>query len=145
MYKKYKAWMEMQMSKRIKVLNMDRGGEYTEKDFVAYLKSKGTVQKLNVHDTPQHAGVAECHNCTIAERIQALLHASGLLKSLWAEAACHVVWLLNRTTTKAVEGMTPYEVAFGKKPNLGGLREWGEKAYVRVEGGSKLGGRVCEG
>jgi len=56
-----------------------------------------------------------------------------------------VVWLLNRMTTKAVEGMTPYEVAFGKKPNLKGLREWGEKVWVRIEGGNKLGGRVREG
>ena len=113
---------------------------------VAYLKSKGTVQKLNVHDTPQHAGVAECRNRTIAERVWALLHASGLPKNLWAEAARHVVWLLNRTTTKAVEGMTPYEAVFGKKPNLGDLREWGEKVYVRLEKkGLKLGGRVCEG
>ena len=130
-YKKYEAWMETQMSKKIKILNTDRCGEYTGKYFVAYLKSKGTVQKLNVHDMPQHAGVAECRNHTIAEHIWALLHASGLPKNLWAEAACHVVWLLNRTMTKAVEGMTPYEAAFGKKPNLGGLREWGEKAYVR--------------
>src|SRR6202522_752242 len=41
--------------------------------------------------------------------------------------------------------MTPYEAAFGKKPNLSGLREWGEKTYVRIEGGTKLGGRVREG
>ena len=48
-------------------------------------------------------------------------------------------------TTKAVEGMTPYEAAFGKKSNLKGLRKWGEKMWVRVEGGNKLGGRVREG
>jgi len=101
---------------------------------------------LNIHDTPQHAGVAERRNRTIAERVRALLHASGLPKNLWAEAARHVVWLLNRTTTKAVEGMTPYEAVFGKKPNLGDLREWGEKVYVRLEKkGLKLGGRVREG
>ncbi|KAF8813522.1 hypothetical protein BYT27DRAFT_7084235 [Phlegmacium glaucopus] len=41
--------------------------------------------------------------------------------------------------------MTPFEAAFGKKPNLKGLREWGEKVYVRTEGGTKLGGRVKEG
>ena len=41
--------------------------------------------------------------------------------------------------------MTPFEVAFGKKPNLKGVREWGEKVYVRVEKGTKLGGRVREG
>jgi len=32
-----------------------------------------------------------------------------------------------------------------KKPDLKGLRKWGEKVYVRIEGGTKLGGRVHEG
>ena len=83
---------------------------------------------------------------TIAEHIWALLHASGLPKNLWVEVAHHVVWLLNRTTTKAVEGMTPFEAGFGKKPHLGDLREWGEKVYVWLEKkGLKLGGRVQEG
>ena len=144
-YKKYEAWVETQMKKKVRILNMDRGGEYQGKDFVAYLKSKGTVQKLNVHDTPQQAGVAEHRNWTIVERVRALLHASGLPKNLWAEAARHVVWLLNRMTTRAVEGMTPYEAAFGKKPDLGSVREWKEKVFVRIEGGTKLGGRVREG
>ena len=31
------------------------------------------------------------------------------------------------------------------KPDLSGVHEWGEKCWVRVEKGSKLGGRVCEG
>jgi len=66
-YKKYEAWVDTQMGKKIKVLNSDHGGEYKGKDFVNYLKTKGTVQKLNVHDMPQHAGVAECRNQTIAE------------------------------------------------------------------------------
>jgi hypothetical protein len=144
-YKHYEAWVETQMGAKIKVLNTDRGGEYQGEDFVNYLKSKGTHQKLNVHDTPQQAGVAERRNRTIGERIRALLHASGLPKFLWGEAARHVVWLLNRTTTKAVDGMTPFEAAFGKKPDLKGVREWGEKVYVRIEGGTKLGGRVREG
>ena len=144
-YKQYEAWVETQMGAKIKVLNSDRGGEYQGEEFVEYLKSKGTHQKLNIHDTHHQTGVAERRNRTIAERIRALLHASGLPKNLWGEAARHVVWLLNRTTTKAVEGMTPFEAAFGKKPNLKGVREWGEKVYVRVEKGTKLGGRVREG
>ena len=64
---------------------------------------------------------------------------------MWGEAARHVVWLLNRTSTKAVDGKTPYKAAFGKKPDLLGVCEWGEKVWVRVEGGSKLGGRVRKG
>ena len=133
------------MGTKIKVLNSDRGGEYQGDDFITYLKEKGTHQKLNIHDTHHQTGVAECRNRTIVERIRALLHASGLPKNLWGEAVHHVVWLLNRTTMKAVEGMTPYKAVFGKKPNLKGVREWGEKVYVRVEKGTKLGGRVREG
>ena len=66
-YKKYEVWVEVHMGKKIKVLNSDRGGEYQGAEFVDYLKTKGTVQKLNVHNTPQHAGVAECCNRTIGE------------------------------------------------------------------------------
>ncbi len=103
------------------------------------------MQKLSVHDTHQEAGVSKRWNRTIAKRIRALLHASGLPKYLWEEATYHVVSLLNRTTTKAVEGMTLYEAAFGKKPNLKNVHEFGEKVWVRVEKGNKLGERVCEG
>jgi len=120
-YKGYEAWVENHMGARIKILNSDRGGEYLGGDFIAYLKSRGTLQKLSVHDTHPESGVAERQNRTIVEQVHTLLHVSGLPKNLWAEAARHVVWLLNRTTTKAVEGMTPYKAAFGKKPNLKGL------------------------
>ena len=64
---------------------------------------------------------------------------------MWGKAAHHVVWLMNRTSTKAVKGMMPYKAKFGKKPNLSDVREWGEQVWVRVEGGNKLGKRVREG
>jgi hypothetical protein len=58
-YKAYEAWMENHLGVRIKVLNTDRGGEYLSSDFVAYLKSRGTLQKLSVHDTHVESGVTE--------------------------------------------------------------------------------------
>ena len=41
--------------------------------------------------------------------------------------------------------MTPYKAVFGKKPNLKGVREWGEKVWVHVEKSDKLSGRVRKG
>ena len=70
------------------------------------------------HDTPAHNGVAERQNHMIVERVHALLHASGLPKFLWGEAACHVVWLMNHMSTKAVDGKTPFKATFHKKPDL---------------------------
>ena len=136
-YKEYEAWCKTQLDAVIKVLHSDCGGEYLDKEFILYLKNQGTNQKLTVHDTASQNGVAERRDRTIVERVRALLHASGLPKFLWGEAARHVVWLMNRTPTRAVDGMTLYEAAFGAKPNLEDIREWGEKVWVRVEGGAK--------
>jgi hypothetical protein len=81
----------------------------------------------------------------IFKHINALLHASGLLRMLWGEAVHHVLWLMNHTLMKAVAGKTPYKVAFGIKPDLSQLWEWGKKVWVWIEGGDKLGGWVREG
>jgi Pol polyprotein, beta-barrel domain/Integrase core domain/GAG-pre-integrase domain len=144
-YKVYDTWVGTQLNSRIKMFYSDRGGEYLGKDFASYLKSKGTAQKLTVHDTPQQNVIAERRNRTIVERIRTLLHASGLPRFLWGEAARHVVWLMNHTLTKAVDGKTPHEAAFGNKPDLRHVHEWGEKVLVCTEGGNKLGGCVMEG
>jgi hypothetical protein len=58
-YKSFEAWCEMQMKKPVQILHSDRGGEYMGKEFVLYLKSRDTKQKLTVHDTPQENGVDE--------------------------------------------------------------------------------------
>jgi len=46
---------------------------------------------------------------------------------------------------KALEGKTPYKAALGVKPDLSGVQEWGEKCWIHVEKGNKLGGCVHEG
>ena len=76
-YKFYQALVQTQHGTTIKVLQSDRGGEYLDKEFILYLKNAGTVNKLTVHDTPQHNGVAERLNGTILKKVHALLHASG--------------------------------------------------------------------
>ncbi|KAJ3511824.1 hypothetical protein NLJ89_g3875 [Agrocybe chaxingu] len=58
-YRDYEAWCDTQLSACVKILHSDQGGEYLGKEFLLHLKSKGTEQKLTVHDTPQHNGVTE--------------------------------------------------------------------------------------
>ena len=94
-YKDYEAWCRTQLDVPVKTLHSDQGGEYLGKEFVLHLNSKGTKQKLTIHDTPQQNGVAERRNRTILERVRALLHSTGLPRTLWGEAAQHVVWLMN--------------------------------------------------
>jgi hypothetical protein len=82
---------------------------------------------LTVHNTLPHNSVAEWRNHTIVECGQALFHYNSLPQYLWAEAALHIVWLMNHTGTKAMAGKMPYEAVYGKCPDLKGLREWGEE------------------
>ena len=137
-YRVYKAWLSTQYDAKIKCLHSDQGGEYLSNDFSAYLRKKGTVRKLTIHDTPEHNGVAEHLNRTIMEKVQAMLHDSDLPKFLWAEAAAHAVYLKNRTWTRTIGEMTPYEVLNGCKPNVGNLQLWGCRVQVHSPGGSKL-------
>ena len=110
-----------------------------------YLKAAGTKQKLTVHDTPQHNGIAECLNRTLLEKVRAMLHKSGLPHILWGEAVRHAVWLKNRTPTKVLDGGMPLKAATGQKPDLSQARVWGSCIWVCVERGTKLGRRVAEG
>jgi hypothetical protein len=53
-YKEYEAWCNTHLDARMKILHSDCSKEYLGKEFTIYLKSKGTAQKLTVHNTPQH-------------------------------------------------------------------------------------------
>ncbi|KAE9384759.1 hypothetical protein BT96DRAFT_841776 [Gymnopus androsaceus JB14] len=67
-----------------------------------------------------------------------MLHDAKLPKTLWGECIRHAVWLKNRTLTKVLQGKTPYEVAFKRKPNLANVPDWGAKVFVSKKSKSKL-------
>ena len=57
----------------------------------------------------------------------------------------HVVYVKNRTATRSLDGKTPYEMLYGKKPNVKDLPVWGTKVWVHDASGSKLDMRAREG
>ena len=73
-----------------------------------------------------------------------MLHGAGLPKNLWGEAINFAVWLKNRTSTRVLGNVTPFERLYGEKPNLGGLPEWGQRVWVHNNTGSKLDARATE-
>ena len=140
-YKAFAAWVKTQHGVCIKRLRSDRGGEYTGNEFSTFLKEQGTERMLTTHDTPQHNGIAESLNRRLVERVRALLHHSGLPRTLWGEALHFAVWLKNRTSTRVLGTVTPFERVNGYKPNLGGVPEWGQRVWVHNDKGSKLDAR----
>src|SRR5712691_7030615 len=104
---------------------------------------QGAGHRATTHNPPQHNGVAESLHRRLVERMRAILHESGLPKSLWAEALQFVVWVKNRTLTRALGNVTPIEKLTGKKPNIAGLPEWGQRVWVHTAGNSKLDARAA--
>ena len=122
----------------IKCLRSDRGGEYLSDEFTHHLKAHGTERKPTTHDTPQHNGIVEHLNRTLVERVRTVLHASRLPKTLWGEVISHIIWVKNRSATWALDGKTPHEMLYGKKPNLANLPIWRSRCWVHDVNSSKL-------
>ena len=111
-------------------------------EFTKYLQKEGTEQRLTTADTPQHNGIAESLNCRLLECVCAMLHQSCLPKNLWAEAVQHAFWIKNRTSTKVLGNIMPYERFYWEKPNLSDLHEWGQDIWIHDPTGSKLDARA---
>ena len=107
-YKDFEAWANTQFNAKIKHLWSDCGCEFLGEQFSRHLCANGMERKLTVHDTPEHNSIAERLNRMLIEQVRAVLHASGLPKSLWGEAIIHMVWLKNRTSTQSLVNKTPY-------------------------------------
>ncbi|PIL25727.1 hypothetical protein GSI_11477 [Ganoderma sinense ZZ0214-1] len=144
-YKKLDVEVETQEGHKIKVLHTDNGGEFTSNEFITYLESRGTKPDTTVHDTPEQNGVTERTNCTLAKHARAMLVDSGLPQYLWPYALLHSTWLKNRTSTCVLDGKTPYEVRYGEKPDLRGLKPFSAKVWVHLEHASKMQPKAVEG
>ena len=127
----WKALVEKSTGRKLKALRTDNGGEYTSAEFEAYLK-KGVRHELTVPKTPEQNGVAERMNRTLVETTRSMLADSKLPPKVWAEALSTAVYLRNRSPTKSVEGMTPFEAWMGEKPNVEHLRTFGCVVYAHV-------------
>jgi len=128
----FKAMVEKEKGVNIKCLRSDGGGEYFSNEFSEYLKEHGIQRKYSCSYSPQQNGVAERKNMHIAEIARAMLNEKNLPNYFWAEVIATAVYIMNRTPTKAIHGMTPEEKFTGKKPNVSHLKVFSCIAYVHV-------------
>jgi transposase InsO family protein len=139
-FKIFKAEVEKQCGKQIKIVRSDRGGEYygryTEDGqapgpFAKFLQEQRIVAQYTMPGSPDQNGVPERRNRTLLDMVRSMLSSSNLPKSLWAEAFKTAVYILNRVPTKVVL-KTPFELWKGWKPSLRHMRVWGCPSEVRI-------------
>ena len=116
----------------MKAIRTDNGGEYTSAKFEDYLRSEGIRHERTVPKTPEQNGVAEQMNRTLVETVRSMLTDTKLPHKFWPEALSTAAYLRNRSPTKAIEKMTPYEEWTAKKPTVSRLRVFGCDDYTHV-------------
>eukprot|EP00253_Pinus_taeda_P023987 PITA_23987 len=131
-FKEFKALVENQTEKKIKVLRTHNGGEFCSKEFEKFYKKYGIARQKTTPYTPQKNGVVERMNKTLMDRARSMLSGVRLRQEFWAEAVDTVCYLVNTSPSSALEEKSLQEVWTGKKPSLSHPRVFGCDAYVHV-------------
>lgn len=127
----FKAYVENQLSSKIKILRSDNGKEYMNKNFEKLCAVSGIKHETTVPYTPEQNGMCERMNRTLIEKVRCMLIDMNLNKSLWAEAlhaAANIVNALPNEKNKK----SPDEMWFKVKPDLSNFKVFGCKALVMI-------------
>ena len=123
-FKVFRNEVHNQLSKTIKALRSNRGGEYLTQDFIEYLKNCGVISEWTPSGTPQINGVSERRNQTLLDMVRSMMSQVNIPIFFWGHALETVALILNKALTKAIE-TTPYEVWHRKKLLLSYMKIWG--------------------
>ncbi|GJR10037.1 retrotransposon protein, putative, ty1-copia subclass [Tanacetum coccineum] len=108
--------------------------DYSRYGYVYLLKHK---HELTPPYTPQHIGVSERRNRTLLDMVRSMMNLTTLPLSFWDYALESATRIFNMVPTKNVD-KTPYELWYGKVPNLFYLKVWGCEALVKRDTPDKL-------
>jgi hypothetical protein len=81
-FQEFKAQIENQTERKIKILRSNNGGEYTSKEFNGFCIEEGIKREFPVPYNPQQNGVVERKNRTIIEATKAMIHDHSLPMNL---------------------------------------------------------------
>jgi len=134
--------------KPVKQVRFDGAGELVNSAEMVnfFYKSEGIRPEQTLPYTPEANEVAERTKRTLFKRTRAVMLAAKADKSLWGEVINAVTHAINRSPAKD-GNHTPYELLYGKKPDVSHLRVWSCLAYALKPPGQhcKSESKVLEG
>ena len=115
-FKHFKSVAETEKGVKIKTLRSDRGGEFTLDEFSKHCLEHDIKRQLTAPYSPQQNWMVERKNMIVISMVRAMLKAKDLPRELWGEAVSNGVYILNRSSTKVLQGQSPHEKWTGRKP-----------------------------
>eukprot|EP00396_MALV-II-16_sp_LP-1_P000278 gene278-101_t len=143
-FRSYRTWTGSP-----RVCRSDQGLEFRgvfEDELMDTAMGGATTRRTTVAYKPQQNGACERANRTVAETSRALLIDSGLDDKYWCWSVEAAAFILNRSPRQKHGGKSPYELRFGREPDLSCLRAFGAPClYRRGKAEWKLGERYTKG
>ena len=133
-FKKIVKRAEVESDNKLKALRTDRGGEFLSNLFSVFCDEQGIMHYTTTPYSPQQNGVVEHRNQSMVEMARCMLKAMSVPARFWGEAVLTAVYVLNRSPTKSLQGVTPFEAWHKRKPRVSHLRTFGCVANVKQNG-----------
>lgn len=124
----------------------DRGGEFIGRDWQQLCRDLRVRATYTAANTPEHNGIAERTHGVSINMARAMLAAAGLdPKKFGHQAYRHAVYVRNMSTTRTLEGKTPYELWQGTTARVDNLLPFGTRVFYYTDVNSKFGKRAAPG
>ena len=124
--------MKQELQVDILRIKTDQGGEFKSHQFHEYTEDKGIIHDFSAAYASEQNGFIERSNRTIVEATKSMLHSRNLPLNLWAEATNTTMFVWNRTVSKQLSDVTPFEKMFHQVPDVSYFKVFGSDAYLHV-------------
>lgn len=123
--KEFLLLVKTQFNSTIKIFRTNNGAEFFNSHCVYMFSNAGIISQRSCVHTPQKNGFAERKHRQILEVARGIRFQGSILLRFWGLCIHNVIYVFNRIPSTALTCKSPFEVFFGKKPNLQYLRVLG--------------------
>ena len=119
-------------------MRSDGGDEYDNKAFDEFYFAQGIKREMTAPYCPHQNGVAERRWQTVGNMARCLLKQAKLPNSFWVRAVDVAFYLTNRCLGCSLPpNKTPFELFYGRKPDLSNFKVFGYSAFRFLGAGVK--------
>ena len=117
-----------------RAIRSDNGKEYISMSFRSFCISNRIKREHTAPYSPHQNGVSERRWRTTVEMARCMLKTAKLGTEFWVRALHTAFYISNRCLTVSLpKSKTPFEMFFGKKPDLSNLKVFGCTAFKHIE------------
>ncbi|XP_019260320.1 PREDICTED: uncharacterized protein LOC109238342 [Nicotiana attenuata] len=125
------ATFDGKFNKTLKVVRSDNESEFVNSVCTTLFQKYGIIHQKTCVYTPQQNGVAERKHRHILEVTRALRFQANIPIKYWGHCVLAAVYIINRMSSSVLNGLSPFELLYGRAPIVDHLRALGCLCYAK--------------